>query len=158
MPTLLPSRPRWLVIAAAGVIISSSTLAAVVAFGVTPPPRPLTDAADAVAHLDLTGLPPLSRYRARDGATLAYRAYPGESALVAVLIHGSAGQSPGMNAIAQGLIGLGLKRGETIAIVGANRPRLYWSITAAQVIGAVPVPVSRYRRDHRGDRMSSPGG
>jgi long-chain acyl-CoA synthetase len=44
-------------------------------------------------------------------------------------------------AIAQGLIGLGLRRGETIAIVGTNRPRLYWSITAAQVIGAVPVPV-----------------
>ena len=44
-------------------------------------------------------------------------------------------------AIAQGLIGLGLKRGEMIAIVGANRPRLYWSITAAQMIGAVPVPV-----------------
>ena len=44
-------------------------------------------------------------------------------------------------AIAQGLIGLGLKRGATIAIVGANRPRLYWSITAAQMIGAVPVPV-----------------
>jgi long-chain acyl-CoA synthetase len=44
-------------------------------------------------------------------------------------------------AIAQGLIGLGLKRGQTIAIVGANRPRLYWSITAAQMIGAVPVPV-----------------
>jgi long-chain acyl-CoA synthetase len=44
-------------------------------------------------------------------------------------------------AIAQGLIGLGLKRGETIAIVGANRPRLYWAITAAQMIGAVPVPV-----------------
>jgi long-chain acyl-CoA synthetase len=44
-------------------------------------------------------------------------------------------------AIAQGLIGLGLERGQTIAIVGANRPRLYWSITAAQMIGAVPVPV-----------------
>src|SRR5271165_4135935 len=44
-------------------------------------------------------------------------------------------------AIAQGLIGLGLGRGDTIAIVGANRPRLYWSMTAAQMIGAVPVPV-----------------
>ena len=44
-------------------------------------------------------------------------------------------------AIAQGLLGLGLERGQTIAIAGANRPRLYWSITAAQMIGAVPVPV-----------------
>jgi long-chain acyl-CoA synthetase len=44
-------------------------------------------------------------------------------------------------ALAVGLIALGLDRGETIAIVGANRPRLYWSMTAAQMIGAVPVPV-----------------
>src|SRR5271165_5619390 len=44
-------------------------------------------------------------------------------------------------AIAQGLIRLGLGRGDTIAIAGANRPRLYWSMTAAQMIGAVPVPV-----------------
>ena len=44
-------------------------------------------------------------------------------------------------AIAVGLIALGLDRGDTIAIVGANRPRLYWSMTAAQMIGAIPVPV-----------------
>ena len=44
-------------------------------------------------------------------------------------------------AIAQGLLGLGLDRGDAVAIVGANRPRLYWSMTAAQMIGAVPVPV-----------------
>ena len=36
---------------------------------------------------------------------------------------------------------LGLKRGDTIAIVGSNRPRLYWSVMAAQMLGAVPVPV-----------------
>jgi long-chain acyl-CoA synthetase len=44
-------------------------------------------------------------------------------------------------AIAKGLIDLGLGKGDTIAIAGANRPRLYWSMTAAQMIGAVPVPV-----------------
>jgi long-chain acyl-CoA synthetase len=44
-------------------------------------------------------------------------------------------------AVARGLRGLPLERGDTIAIVGANRPRLYWSITAAQMIGAIPVPV-----------------
>jgi long-chain acyl-CoA synthetase len=46
-----------------------------------------------------------------------------------------------VRAYAIGLHRLGLKRGETIAIVGANRPKLYWSVMAAQMLGAVPVPV-----------------
>lgn len=40
-----------------------------------------------------------------------------------------------------GLAALGLKRGDKIAIIGQNRPRLYWTFTAAQALGAVPVPV-----------------
>ncbi|WP_190293100.1 AMP-binding protein [Roseibium aggregatum] len=40
-----------------------------------------------------------------------------------------------------GLKELGLQQGQKVAIVGANRPRLYWSMVAAQAIGAVPVPV-----------------
>jgi long-chain acyl-CoA synthetase len=43
--------------------------------------------------------------------------------------------------LAVGLSRLGLKRGDTVAIVGSNRPRLYWSITAAQMLHAIPVPV-----------------
>jgi long-chain acyl-CoA synthetase len=46
-----------------------------------------------------------------------------------------------VRAYALGLHRLGLHRGDTIAIVGANRPKLYWSMTAAQMLGAVPVPV-----------------
>ena len=46
-----------------------------------------------------------------------------------------------VRAYAAGLHQLGLKRGDTIAIVGANRPKLYWSVTAAQMMGAIPVPV-----------------
>ncbi len=46
-----------------------------------------------------------------------------------------------VRAYAVGLSRLGLKRGETIAIIGANRPKLYWSILAAQSLGAIPVPV-----------------
>ena len=46
-----------------------------------------------------------------------------------------------VRAYAAGLARLGLKRGDTMAIVGSNRPRLYWSVTAAQMVGAVPVPV-----------------
>ncbi|MGY4751783.1 AMP-binding protein [Pannonibacter sp. Q-1] len=40
-----------------------------------------------------------------------------------------------------GLGSIGLKAGDKVAIVGANRPRLYWSMVAAQALGAIPVPV-----------------
>ncbi len=40
-----------------------------------------------------------------------------------------------------GLIDLGAKKGEKLAIIGDNCPRLYWSIIAAQIIGLIPVPV-----------------
>jgi len=50
-------------------------------------------------------------------------------------------QSDEIRVLACGLSQLGLKRGEHISIVGSNRPRLYWTIAAAQVLGAIPVPV-----------------
>ncbi len=43
--------------------------------------------------------------------------------------------------IAMGLAALGLRRGEKVAIVGDNRPRLYWSTLAVQALGGVPVPL-----------------
>ena len=46
-----------------------------------------------------------------------------------------------VRAFAVGLQGLGVKRGDKIAIIGANKPRLYWAMCAAQAIGAVPVPL-----------------
>lgn len=36
---------------------------------------------------------------------------------------------------------LGLKRGDRIAVVGDNRPQLYLSMLAAQMLGAIPVPL-----------------
>jgi long-chain acyl-CoA synthetase len=39
-----------------------------------------------------------------------------------------------------GLAQAGLARGAHIAIIGSNRPRLYWTIVAAQALGAIPVP------------------
>ncbi|MCF6320152.1 MAG: AMP-binding protein [Rhizobiaceae bacterium] len=46
-----------------------------------------------------------------------------------------------IRAYSLGLEKLGLKRGDKIAIIGANRPKLYWTFSAAQALGAVPVPV-----------------
>jgi long-chain acyl-CoA synthetase len=46
-----------------------------------------------------------------------------------------------VRAFSVGLAVLGLKRDDKVAIIGANRPRLYWTMCAAQALGAVPVPV-----------------
>ncbi|MEQ9609758.1 MAG: AMP-binding protein [Kiloniellaceae bacterium] len=43
--------------------------------------------------------------------------------------------------LAAGLFSIGVQRGDKVAIVGDNRPRLYWTMTAVQAIGAVPVPL-----------------
>jgi long-chain acyl-CoA synthetase len=46
-----------------------------------------------------------------------------------------------IRALACGLTTLGLQRGDKLAIIGDNRPRLYWGMTAAQALGAIPVPL-----------------
>src|SRR3979411_3514339 len=46
-----------------------------------------------------------------------------------------------VRAYAAGLQRLGLQPGDTIAIVGSNRPKLYWTVMAAQTLRAIPVPV-----------------
>jgi len=40
-----------------------------------------------------------------------------------------------------GLAEIGVRAGDKVAIVGQNRPRLYWAFPAIQALGAVPVPV-----------------
>jgi len=44
-------------------------------------------------------------------------------------------------ALACGLAGQGFKRGDHLAIVGANRPRIYAAMAAAQCLGGIPVPL-----------------
>ena len=61
-----------------------------------------------------------------------------------------------IRALACGLADIGVGRGDKVAICGDNRPHLYWSMTAVQTLGAVPVPVyqdsvsdeMRYIYDH----------
>ena len=43
--------------------------------------------------------------------------------------------------LALGLLELGISRGDHIAVIGRNRPHLYWTMVAVQMTGAVPVPV-----------------
>ncbi|MFZ6649183.1 AMP-binding protein [Undibacterium sp. TJN25] len=46
-----------------------------------------------------------------------------------------------VRALACGLAAQGFRRGMNLAIVGDNRPRLYWAMAAAQCLGGIPVPL-----------------
>lgn len=46
-----------------------------------------------------------------------------------------------VRALACGLAALGFKRGMNLAVIGDNRPRLYWAMSAAQCLGGVAVPL-----------------
>jgi long-chain acyl-CoA synthetase len=46
-----------------------------------------------------------------------------------------------VRALACGLAAQGFKRGMSLAIVGENRPRLYWAVAAAQCLGGIPIPL-----------------
>jgi non-heme chloroperoxidase len=83
-------------------IVLIAAVAVAILFGTAAPPRPMQP-----RHLDRIDLPALSRYTARDGTELAYRAYPGDDRQVAILIHGSATESSVMHAIAKTLHGTG---------------------------------------------------
>ncbi len=56
-----------------------------------------------------------------------------------------------VRALAMGLMDLGLQPGERVAIVGKNRPKLYWSMVSVQHCGAIPVPVYQ---DSAADEMA----
>lgn len=66
-----------------------------------------------------------------------------------------------IEALALGLLDLGLAEGDFVAIIGRNRPRLYWAMVAAEMCGAVPVPLYQdaaaeemaYVLDHSGARF-----
>ncbi|MBV2360110.1 AMP-binding protein [Thalassococcus sp. CAU 1522] len=66
-----------------------------------------------------------------------------------------------IEALALGLLNLGVNEGDHIAIIGRNRPYLYWSMVAAQMVGAIPVPLYQdavaeemeYVLDHCGARF-----
>ena len=46
-----------------------------------------------------------------------------------------------IEALALGFLDMGVAEGDFIAVIGRNRPYLYWSMMAAQMVGAVPVPL-----------------
>jgi len=66
-----------------------------------------------------------------------------------------------IRSMALGLLSIGVERGDYIAIIGRNRPTHYWAMVAAQMCGAIPVPLYQdavaeemaYVLDHCGARF-----
>jgi pimeloyl-ACP methyl ester carboxylesterase len=115
---------KWIGVSAVIYFLATLTVAGMlVHFSHLAQPKPLKSVTDPFARMDLSGLPPITRYKARDGAALSYRLYRGGEAQVAVLIHGSAGSSYDMHRLAEAL----LQRGVTVFVPdlrghGANYP------------------------------------
>lgn len=82
----------------------SGTGAALWLGGPTEPPV-ITDMTQAFRKVDYRGVPPLSRYTAKDGTSLAYRQYAprGTARGSVVLVHGSSATSKSMHPMAQAL-------------------------------------------------------
>lgn len=87
------------------VIVVPMLLAGAVVFGTTAAPPRLGAINDAIAKLDMVGLPAASTFQARDGARITYRTYQGDPKLGVLLIHGSTARSESLNELAKHLAG-----------------------------------------------------
>jgi non-heme chloroperoxidase len=99
----MPFGQLYVVGIVAGILlVAIAAIAGAIAFDGPSAPPPERSAA-----ADLVHLPPISLYTARDGSDLAYRRYAGDPDRVVILIHGSAGSSIDMNALATALAAAG---------------------------------------------------
>lgn len=135
------------------VVLAVLAVAALLIFGTAPPPPPIASITAAFSTMDLSTLPTIERYRARDGANLSFRSYPADDRQVAVLIHGSAGSSADMHLAARAL------QGARVSVVvpdlrghGANLPHgdiAYLGQLEDDIEDLVRVLQSRYPRATR---------
>ena len=102
---------RWSLIALVSLpVLALIVLGGAIAFGTkaAPPPMTTIQAAGAIIAREAADLPAVRRFVARDGTTLAYRAYPAAPERVAVLIHGSSASSISVHGFAKALQAAGI--------------------------------------------------
>lgn len=107
-----PNLIRWagLSAMAAGIIFIAGLAAAIAFGGPTSPPPEMASISNPFDTVDFSGLPPLLRYTAGDGAALAYRHYGPVSGAVkgsVVLVHGSSASSNSMHVLAKAFAAAG---------------------------------------------------
>jgi alpha-beta hydrolase superfamily lysophospholipase len=81
---------------------------AVIAFDAPVSPPRMVSMAESLKPTGSPEFPAPGQFRARDGASLQYYAYPAETDKVAVLVHGSAGPGTSMHALAEKLRAAGV--------------------------------------------------
>jgi alpha-beta hydrolase superfamily lysophospholipase len=106
---------RWLlrivVMLLAAVGAAALIVASLLAVPVRVPPE-LKSIIAGTRSVDRSELPELERYQARDGTELAFRRYQPATVTnngIAVLVHGSAGNSANMHAVGKGLMAAGVR-------------------------------------------------
>jgi alpha-beta hydrolase superfamily lysophospholipase len=97
-----------LLLIAVGVLIVAIIPVAVITFDAPVSPPPMASMAESLKRIDAHEFPPPRQFRARDGASLQYYAYPAAPDKVAVLIHGTAGPGTSMHALAEALRAAGV--------------------------------------------------
>ena len=97
-----------LLLVAVGVLIVAIIPVAVIAFDAPVSPPPMASMAESLKRIDAPEFPAPRQFRARDGASLQYYAYPAAPDKVAVLIHGTAGPGTSMHALAEALRAAGV--------------------------------------------------
>jgi alpha-beta hydrolase superfamily lysophospholipase len=91
--------------------VMAAALALVIVFGGPDTPPPMPSINDPFKAVDFSDLPPLARFTARDGTSLAYRTYasaaiaPGSGSVV--LIHGSSANSSSLHVLAKAFAAAG---------------------------------------------------
>ena len=88
----------------------SGIVAAALVFGGPRDPPPMVSIKNPFRNVDLSNLPPISHFPARDGTTLAFRAYPVNDSKARgsiVLIHGSSASSSSMHVLANAFAAAG---------------------------------------------------
>jgi pimeloyl-ACP methyl ester carboxylesterase len=85
------------------VLLVVAAFASVIALSAPASPPPMQSVGDAFKDADFTALPAVRHFTARDGAALAYRAYPGDPARIVIVIHGSSGTTRSMHLVAEAI-------------------------------------------------------
>lgn len=83
-------------------------LTGMIVFGDVQPPPVMRSINEVAAKVDRSDMPPISRFPARDGVRLAYRAYLSTAEKIAILLHGSSASSRAMHAMGKALSANGI--------------------------------------------------